>query len=138
MSLLWVYSILLRLFGCLLTIETNLLVVCSTYLQQQHRAENTFLRQFFSVTQHTHRYKSFQSKECKWRSVLSIRRTKLLLHFKRLLMSSVFLRMLTSSLIRDGSSRKLFEPRANRVIDCRVGSSRVILRFELRANRVEN
>ena len=39
---------------------------------------------------------------------------------------------------RDGSSRKLFEPRANRVIDCRVGSSRVILRFELRANRVEN
>ena len=39
---------------------------------------------------------------------------------------------------RGGSSRKLFEPRANRAIDCRVGSSRVILRFEVRANRVEN
>ena len=39
---------------------------------------------------------------------------------------------------RGGSSRKLFEPRANRAIDCRVGSSRVILRFEVRANRVKN
>ena len=48
-----------------------------------------------------------------------------------------FLRALILS-IRDGSSRKLFEPRANRVIDCRVGSSQVILRFELRANRVKN
>ena len=49
--------------------------------------------------------------------------------------SGNFLLMLSG---RDGSSRKLFEPRANRVIDCRVGSSRVILRFELRANWVEN
>ena len=39
---------------------------------------------------------------------------------------------------RDGSSRKMFEPRANRAIDYRVGSSRVILRFEVRANRVKN
>ena len=32
----------------------------------------------------------------------------------------------------------MFEPRANQAIDCRVGSSRVILRFEVRAHRVEN
>ena len=39
---------------------------------------------------------------------------------------------------RGGSSRKLFESRASRVIDCRVRSSRVILRFEIRAKRVKN
>ena len=38
---------------------------------------------------------------------------------------------------RGGSSRKLFESRANRVIDCQVGSSPVILRFEFQANRVK-
>ena len=39
---------------------------------------------------------------------------------------------------RDGLSRKMFESRANRVIDCQAGSSRVILRFEIRAKRVKN
>ena len=39
---------------------------------------------------------------------------------------------------RDGSSRKLLESRATRVIGCRVGSSRVILGFDFRANRVNN
>ena len=32
----------------------------------------------------------------------------------------------------------MFEPRANRAIDYQVGSSRVILRYEVRANRVKN
>ena len=41
-------------------------------------------------------------------------------------------------LVRGGSSQKLFEPRANRVIAYRVGSGRVILRFEVQANRVKN
>ena len=38
---------------------------------------------------------------------------------------------------RGGSSRKLFKTWANRVIDCWVGSSWEILRFEFQANRVK-
>ena len=48
----------------------------------------------------------------------------------------VILLILVSS--RDGSSRKLLESRATRAIGCRVGSSRVILGFDFRANRVNN
>ena len=39
---------------------------------------------------------------------------------------------------RAGASQKLCEPRANRAISCRVKSSRVILGFNFRANRVKN